>query len=374
MRKCPTCFREAPPAIEKLSCVGSCERESPARLNKEYGGRDVLVRPAFDAALGSCPRCRVPSHVEACPHCQGVIFPEWRSRTAPRVTCIAMAGARTTGKSVYLAVLKQQLNLFLQEHGSYLRPLGDTEQHYKERYGDALYVHRRILAPTVEAARDPDAHHALIFQFVDAAGRDQILVLRDVAGEDLQDLRNRKAQLAFLGRADGVILLLDPMKVQSIRDVLHGVVPTVGELGGDGVDVLHQLLDLMREFSGGHAKSPIPVAVTLSKFDTLQLSGEIPGSELHPVMVRRGSPLQRDPSMRTPHHDQTDGLLLHRELESLLETLLGRHLLNLLGHAADRYHYFAVSALGASPEGDAIHSAGIAPFRVLDPVKWILAR
>lgn len=374
MRKCPTCFREAPPTVEKLSCVGTCERESPARLNKENGGRDVSVRPSFDASLGSCPRCRVPSPLEACPHCQGVIFPEWRSATAPLVTCIAMAGARTTGKSLYLAVLKQQLELFLQAHGSYLRPIGDTVAHYQERYGDALYSHRRILPPTVEAARDPEAHQALIFQFVDPAGRDHILVLRDVAGEDLQDLRNRKGQLAFLGRADGVILLLDPLKVQSIRDVLHGVIPAVGELGGDGVDVLHQLLDLMRDLNGGRPKSPIPIAVALSKFDTLQRSGEIEGSELHAVMVRRGSPLQRDPSMRTPHYDPQDGLLLHRELESLLETLLDKQLINLLGHAAERYHYFAVSALGASPDGDEIHTAGIAPFRVLDPVKWILAR
>jgi len=44
----------------------------------------------------------------------------------------------------------------------------------------------------------------------------------------------------------------------------------------------------------------------------------------------------------------------------------------MLNETAGRFRYFAVSALGESPEGDMIHAGGIAPFRVLDPFKWAM--
>ena len=42
----------------------------------------------------------------------------------------------------------------------------------------------------------------------------------------------------------------------------------------------------------------------------------------------------------------------------------------MLDETAETYRFFAASALGESPDGKMIHSGGIAPFRVLDPIKW----
>ena len=247
--KCPNCFRPIPAAVQKLSCVGKCPKETPGDLTA-LDGIDVEVRPAFDASRGICPQCRVPSTLEACPTCRGVIPSEWREQPSPIVTCVAMAGARTTGKSLYLGVLKQQLELFVDEQlKSVLNSLGDTEQRYQERYGDAIYQQRKILPATVEAAQDPSSGQPLIFEFKTLHGQQHILVLRDVAGEDLEDLRNRKRRLSFLTRADAIVLLLDPLKINEIARVLQGKVQ-VGELGGDGVDVLRSLLDFLSEGEG----------------------------------------------------------------------------------------------------------------------------
>ena len=368
--KCPHCFRRLPVSVEKLSCVGECRKETPGELVAINGGIDVPVKPMFDVSQGSCPTCRCPSSVEACPTCRGAVPPNWRQQPAPAVTCVAMAGARTSGKSIYLGVLVRQLELFVEERlGSVLNPLGDTEQSYQERFGDAIFGQRQILPATIEAAQNPASGEPLIYEFKTEDGRSHILVLRDVAGEDLEDLKNRKRRLTFLTRADAVVLLLDPLTISEIRGVLQGTIQ-MGELGGDGVEVLRGLLDFMRE-TEDRPKASTPIAVTLSKFDTLQALRDT-NSPLTPLMTRPGSPLQRDPSMRTKNYDATDSALLQLEIDSLLQSLMGQKLRNVLRQSADVFHYFVVSTLGADPEGDALNEVGIAPYRVLDPMKWIL--
>lgn len=372
--KCPTCFRQIPDTVLFLSCVGPCLTESPTVANVNRGW-DAYVRRSFSVddgeRAGVCDKCRTPTTQEACPSCRGPIPALWRD-AEPVVTCIAMAGARTTGKSLYLGVLKGQLELWVTtQHHSTLTAIGDTERVYEERYLGPLYRERRLLEPTATIQDDETAQMPLIFTYREIGGRTRAVVLRDVAGEDLQKLAQRRDKLPFLGRADGVIALLDPYKVDRIRNVLMGYADPGGELGGDGIKVIEQLLSLLT--GDRHtAQTQVPFAVTLSKFDVLQKLRNVEGSALRKVMVRSGSPLRRDPSMGSPGVNRVDLELLDAEMRSLLWTLDMTTLSNTLRERAARHQYFAVSALGAPPEGNAVPAAGIAPFRVLDPLKWIL--
>lgn len=372
--KCPTCFRRIGEYVTVLSCVGTCPTESLAKAN-QFRGWDAYVRRPIQVTagkgVGACDKCKVPTRQEACAWCLGPIPGMWRE-AEPTVTCIAMAGARTTGKSLYVGVLKGQLDLWVTEqHRSTLTALGDTERLYEERYRDPLYRERRLLEPTATIQDDETAQRPLIFTYREIGGRTRAIVLRDVAGEDLQELGDRRDKLDFLTRADGVIVLLDPYKVDKIRNVLPGVADPGGELGGDGLRVIEQLLSLLNEGRHG-AQTQVPIAVALSKFDVLQKLREVEGTALRKVMARPGSPLRRDPSFRTPYVNHDDMDLLNAEMHSLFTILDGLQLPNLLQERAANYRYFAVSALGAPPEGNAVHAAGIAPFRVLDPLKWIL--
>lgn len=372
--KCPTCFRQIPQVIEYLACVGTCPTESLTQANQNRGW-DAYVRPTFAATSGqtsgTCPKCKVATRQEACPSCRGPIPAIWRDE-AVVVTSIAMAGARTTGKSLYLGALIGQLRLWVTtQQRSTLTPLEETERVYDERYGGPLYQERRLLPPTAAIQDDETAQLPLMYSFVQLDGRRRVIVLRDVAGEDLQEVAQRGHKLQFLTRADGVIALLDPYKVDRIRNVVADFAGPGGELGADGVRVIEHLLS---HLSGGQfgPKVQVPFAVTLSKFDVLQRLREVDGSALHRVMVRPGSPLRRDPSMGSPDLKRDDLDLLDAEMRALFLSLDLRRLLNLLDERAEHHQYFAVSALGAQPEGDAVPKAGIAPFRVLDPLRWIL--
>lgn len=77
-------------------------------------------------------------------------------------------------------------------------------------------------------------------------------------------------------------------------------------------------------------------------------------------------------------YDDADGALLSAEVRSMLMDLGAKELVNQLerpssGSPID-HRFFALSALGASSENKQVNPRGIAPFRVLDPIKWLLFR
>lgn len=380
MSKCPTCFEWLPPVPSKFVCTGPC---APGRseLATAARGFDVHIRPVMDAhvprtggpAAAACPQCRTQTVQEVCPRCLGEIAPNWR---AAKVTCIAMAGARATGKSLMLGVAKGQLELLVERHHrSALRAVGDTEALFYERYTRPLYEQRQILQPTPTLLdSESTSRDCLVFGFAetiaDGSKRNRFLVLRDVAGEDLEAAGDGPS-LSFFSRADAVVALVDPLKVPSIRHMLADLVPSDARLGGDSSTVLARVLSLMTNGVVG-AKTQIPLAVVLSKFDTLQQLREVSGTEWARIMNRPGSPLQRDPSMRAATFDARDGDLLHYEVRALLGKLNSDSLTAMIEESAQRFRYFAVSALGAHPKGDSLYAGGIAPFRVLDPFKWAM--
>lgn len=371
--KCPTCFHALPQRPAKLQCVGDCAPSVSATASRARG-YEAATRPDFDAGLSACPRCKTPSDVEACPVCLGPVPANWRRYA---VTCVVMAGARATGKSLLLGVMKEQFEQYVEQfHHCALMPLGRTADIVWDRYTRPLYKERNILPPTA-SMRDVEttAREPLVFTFSEQTGagvRTRALVLRDVAGEDLEARGARDDMLGFFARADGVIALLDPMKVEEIRLVLQGILPHGNSVGGDGVAVIEHVVRLM---SGGAAgdRTQIPLALTLSKADTLQSLSRVQGNKWRQIMGRPGSPLRRDPSMRTAHFDPADGDLLHHEVAALLDEFGASRVPGFLNTHAPNSRFFAVSALGASPNGETLHAGGIAPFRVLDPLKWILA-
>lgn len=382
--KCPSCFAHLPPTPAKLICTGTCSPETND-VASSVRGFEVRTKPIFAAppstgpaaaasAPPACPRCSTVSATEVCLYCSFSIPPNWR---ASKVTCVVMAGARATGKSLLLAVAKEQMELLVERHHrSAFRGVGDTERFFEKNYTKPLYEQRQLLQATASiSTSETVVREPLIFTFTerDAAGhaRPRVLVLRDVAGEDLEAMGGMDQHLSFFRGADAVIALLDPLTVSTIQAMLADLVPATNRLGGDGVAVLQHVLGLMTGHAPG-ARTPIPFAVVLSKFDVLQKLREVSGTQWSKIMSRPGAPLQRDPSLKTAHFDKVDGDLLHEEIAGLLEMLGASNLTSMLTDTAERFRYFGVSALGESPEGDLIHAGGIAPFRVLDPFKWAL--
>lgn len=310
-----------------------------------------------------------PSGPSPCPHCAKELLPRWRDTPT---TCIAMAGARATGKSIFIAVMIKQLEQFADQVGMDVAPASeDVRRVFEEVYEKPLYKERGIMRPTPPSAlQDSYQRTPLIFVITARDGARHHLVIRDVAGEDLEKSDEVDVgELAFFPHSDVVFFLFDPLRVEDIRARLADLVPE-GLLGGDPRVVLGNTLRLLQ---GGSPR----LGVILSKFDAMQALRSVEGAgEWTRIMLNPGAAFFRDPGP-TVRAEDADGEQLHEEVRSLLLKLGSGSLVASVeraGHGAGGEHrFFAVSALGDPPSGARLNSRGIAPFRCLDPIRWALA-
>lgn len=304
--------------------------------------------------------------VEICPGCHFVLPDGWRQGQA---MCIAMAGARATGKSLFIGVLIKQLELLCEHLGVAMEPATPaTIASYTNNYERPLYVERGLIAPTPAAQtqasyqRDP-----LIFSVGAWHGVRRYVVFRDVAGEDLESGNLHATHFQFFANADAVFFMFDPLRAQVIRDQLHDLLPPQSWSGADPRSVLSNLL-----LTVGPGQPRL--AVILSKFDALRVLNKVEGSAWSSVMSNPGAAFMRDNSMVT-QYDETDGRLLHQEVRSLLQRLHGGSIVAAVENPSSgvrlRHRYFVVSSLGLPPVGNRLNPRGIAPFRCVDPLRWV---
>ncbi len=285
--------------------------------------------------------------------------------------CVALAGARASGKSLYVAVLIKLLQQMADDFGAVVKPAdASTKERYSNYYEKPFFEEMGLLSSTPpvlsEGAyqRDPLIYDLGMWPVQGGQPRRVFLALRDVAGEDLENLPSDQSALDFFRHAHEVVFLFDPVTVPEIETLLHGSVPT-DSLGADPVKVLDNLLKIMGEATPR-------MAVALSKFDTLRKLEELPGHEWSEIMGNYGAAFHRQ---LQPPYSGSDPELLSHEVRSLLIRLDARRLLNMLA-ARERQglivRYFATSSLGGQPHGSHLQRSGIAPFRVLDPLLWLL--
>lgn len=378
--KCPYCFGTLVASVAAFACL-SCPPREDAEAAK-YRGSPVQGPPVIiiqtpagsrDARPTSarCPTCKTASYAQACPDCHATLPPRWLDTST---TCIALAGTTYSGKSVYIGVAVKQLQILATMLGSVLTPFnGETATAYAEHYEHKLYVERGLIGATPRQNTGTVYRHniPLMYQFANVLGRPQVLVLRDIAGENLADPDLNPWMFRFFARADGIVYLVDPLQIDLIRNQLRGFVPVARRDFVEPVPVLANLSRLLLAADPSRPATRVRLALTLSKFDALQNLREVDQSTFRKAMSLPGAAFLRDPSLLSTTFDSADSDLLNLEIESLLRELRAIELLNLARQTFQDRRWFAVSALGHQP-GDSLGDAGITPFRCLDPIKWIL--
>jgi hypothetical protein len=289
----------------------------------------------------------------------------WREVTARYV---AMAGAVATGKTHYLAVLGgrvlresaegpggQSFLINPEEQG----PLRDYQQHLDEG---------REIPGTKEG--DPLPRDPIIARL----GSSGAVVLVDVPGEAIGKPKadDLPEYLDMFSRADRVVFLFDPTAIQSVRTRLRNLIPQRG-LGVGMEDkykpelVLRNALELIRR-GGGNPE----LAVGISKVDALWALSRHQ-DRANPVVAALRNPssrLLREPVNPESWEDDLDAV--DAEARSLLHLLGASNLVYMVRDSNLRAKYFAVSALGHPTDDAGLNDHGIAPFRVLDPIRSLI--
>jgi hypothetical protein len=286
--------------------------------------------------------------------------------TAVDCKVISVIGGRYVGKSTYLASLLHELEARAYDQlGIRVRREDEhTRGFFTHNYERPLFSERRTLTFTAHAARNPEPRLPFTFTLElphrNPSGapkiRSVLLIFYDSPGEQLGDVEQMRNFTRSVAHADGLLYLVDPLQLRHVQADRLARGLTVPK-DNDGDHVLSRAVTVIRERLGVASTAlPVHVALALTKQDTIR------------DLLHDQSPLRRPADYRGGF-DIAEARHVSEDMESWLRkvqpTLVGQ----VEGFA--RRGFFAVSALGCQP-GPKGELAFVEPFRVLDPLLWLL--
>lgn len=375
---CPYCYETFPEWQIEFRCSGRagpdgkrCEpTPDPQRQNRFGTAGDELhtFRDFWHRYRSVCPESGAQTTIRVCPRCHSVL-PVHFGRI--RNQLIALVGARDSGKTVFMTVFMHEFGHRLGDRLGASIPGADDETRgsFARDYETRLYEGRQLPTPTLPVASERLGHRPpMVFKFkrqvrprTSGRTRQTLLSFFDTAGEDLITKASTELNGRYLEAADAIILILDPLQMAGGRRLAaRAALQQDSRLEDDPYSVLQRITEMLQ---AGHRDRPVrkPLAVVFTKLDALW--HEFP----------EGSPLKR-PEPTCAGCDEVDGLDVHRHVQALLHDWDGRQIDQYLQHNYRCYQYFGVSALGAIPTPDRRVSGVIAPYRVGDPILWLLCK
>lgn len=395
MSACPYCFQPLVPEVRAFRCAsGKCQPAVDKRAS-EMAGYPVATTAVYvrqkDPTTGAPPRpatcmmCKILCTQEVCPACHKDLEAGWRDKD---VFTMALTGARGAGKSVYITVLVQWIKRFAELNGRTLSEHNQSTQDvYASQYYGQMYGENKCIDGTKPMSDGEDAYqrHPLIFRLSPPpGGRELYLVMRDMAGEDLEKTPAPSQALLYTNFADLTVFLFDPMILERVESALEGLIPALDK-GRLGLRAEKVLANLLAQFHTPHGR----LALTISKFDALQQLRRAETSDAFPL-INPAARFNRDATFsiadpRTMNerpvsreYFQKDSAFLDAEIRSLLMRMNEMSVTNASESARStgkvgNVRHFAVSSLGDTPQhAERLTVRGISPFRVLDPLLWAL--
>ncbi|KWT60928.1 aromatic ring-opening dioxygenase LigA [Streptomyces albus subsp. albus] len=319
----------------------------------------------------TCPGCGATTPVRVCSRCHSD-FPSDYCDQDSRI--IALVGAKASGKSTYVSVLVNELrNRVGGAYNASLAAMGGDTQRRDREMAEDLYDRLRLPEATRPAAmgfNDPLLYRLSLPRrgaFGDGS-RHTALVFFDAAGEDLKSAEAMDRYTHYLAAADGIIMLVDPLQLGSVRDQLPaGEGPPLPTVETSPQQIAADLASQLRTHGRGRQRGRVttPMAVAVTKTDMLRpLLG--PHSALLHNAPHSGGVL-----------DDGDRLTVHEEMRSLMEGWDSGAMRRQLERDFAELSFFGLSALGAPPPAQAPADApasGPQPLRVEDPLLWLLGR
>jgi hypothetical protein len=329
-------------------------------------GRCIDATGSFQTEA-ACPDCKTPSRHRLCPKCHQQLPSAFAER---RNYVFSVIGARNSGKSHFITTA---IETFKHERGPRIglniRPSDDkASKRYNRELFEPLYKARQTIDATRTAAARAESALPLVFSAtLSRAGLMRksvisgacVLSFFDTPGEDLESEANVSNLTRYVFNSDGIIVLIDPMEFDYVRDRLPDAALTPSSQNSDPIEIISRVADIIRLHTGVAAKTKIkiPIAITMSKIDALD------------SLIDSSSPLrQRAPNSERFARNDCDAASL--DMRTLLATWLSPYIVQSVEDNFETVKYFGVSALGSTPKGGRV--ASIEPHRVTSPFEWLL--
>jgi hypothetical protein len=374
---CPFCYRRTNRLRPSFECSGRAapgyqpcaKKEDPAR--KLETGNDVPMYPVFPPPLqglpspkrARCPECNGWTGERVCAECHTPLPANFGGSFSP---VIAVVGAASTGKTVYLSVVANHLSTVLRDRfAADVSLFGDEARAALEANVKAIFNDGTLPGFT----QQPDGRsEPLVFEWRHSRGRvvrryrSSYLSFLDTAGESL-GTQQGVAELKFLADVDSFIVVLDPFTLPAARDRLN-LPETVPSAKGNAHQVLTHVTEVVRKAGPGRrqGRSNKPIAVAFAKIDALR---ERLGKD-HPIFSAEATEGWFDDSASRAVHESVREMLRDWGAQNIDDHLEANY---------TNYRYFAVSSLGRPPdyENNKVAAGGVQPLRVADPLVWLLS-
>ncbi len=378
---CPFCFEKFNPQDVHFRCInplctGMAEDAIYARARaistKREGHAFGIDKTGNTKTFGiphssNCPVCYKASDTRLCPECHFELSHDI-GQIPQRI--IAVVGGRHTGKSHYIAAVISALR---NEVGDNLklavRLLGDeTQIRWEQDFYRPLFERKNVLSATQPGLADARVKVPLALRFTSYGGLVKQIFnvsIFDSSGEDMTRTHTLKVQASSLSHADGIILMIDPLQLDSVCQQLFNRPATGTDPQAHPENILGRLLELSERRHGFHPlsrfgvgnKIDLPIAIAVSKIDVLS------------SIIDPSSPL----NIAGEHHNAlnlTDAQSVSTEVSRYLRKWIGAGFCNNIESSFSNFQYFGVSSLGHQP--DAQHPVVTNPLRVEDPLLWLL--
>lgn len=278
---------------------------------------------------------------------------------------VALIGAKASGKSNYIAVLINEIRKKMA--ASFNCSLNICASEESKSLYDSFYYKPLFVDGHIIDANAKDEMPPLICPLRFMNNRNEIvniatLTFYDTAGENLNSTGDILINNRYIPNADGIIILLDPLQMPTIRAKLQGKMDLPAQ-NTDPVEILSRVSKIIRDVKNIKGKIKIPIALAFTKIDVLDEYGILREDS---VLKTESEHLQRGVFV------QSDFEAVNIEIRDLLDNFVDQEIIQQLKNF-ETYSLFGLSALGSSPKGRNIVNP-IKPRRVLDPLLWIFSQ
>lgn len=327
-----------------------------------------------------CDRCGTESHRFVCPKCHNWLPSEMAKEGSEIISII---GAPSSGKSVYFTSLISTLENYGYRLGLDVRAK-DEAFNSEERTSQVFNSMKKNMFSYGELPDQTTAKDIvtpLIFKLTSSVesgkysdkDRHIYLVFYDTAGEVFTTSEALKKQAVYLAQSSGIILLLDPFSIPKLKNLFINAGLNVPGDRDEIQVVIDKILGDADDDRGRYKDTPL--AVTFSKIDAVVNGLEQAGEQSIPNLD-----LYYDSSfLKAGRYSVSETDNISKSLSELCNNPdkwdIG-NVLHKIGTAFRNYKVFGVSSLGTTPDKDnSQHVSGqIKPYRVLDPLVWILTQ
>ena len=366
---CPYCYEK-----HKITdCIYRCAYNSSGALKNSDGSTkqckfdfqkntDGTIPTKY---IAKCSKCDNAKLIRFCPiKSQKGKMLEIPERACGNTFSIALIGAKQSGKSNYIAVLVNEIKKKMSRNMdcSLIFCNQQTNDSYLSTYYKPLYENATTVKGTDANDDAPPLIYSIDFYKANKIHDSVTLSLYDTAGENLEDENSMMCNNQYISNASGIILLLDPLQLPSIRSKLAGRVD-LPDQNSDTTDILRRVINLIKDQKKIKGIIDIPIALAFTKMDVLAKYDALPDES---CLRSQSGHIAKGGFVRSDFEET------NKEIMALLENFMVDEVEQLLKQFS-KYSFFGVSSLGENPAGGVKLSGEPNPIRVLDPLLWLLS-